>query len=361
MTFRSRRVLPLHGEVRVALGDHVNSDDIVAEAMMPGDVDAVNLSNVLAMPPADVKDCMLKKQGEDIAIGEPIAQTSGIFGMFKKVYKSRYAGTLESVSEHTGQIIIRGEPHRVTMPAYLTGTVVEIIPNEGVVIEANVSFVQGIFGIGGETHGPIRIVTETHDQPLTPDLIREQHKGAIIVGGGRVNDAALEKALKFGVAAVVAGGMDDQDLKDFLGYDLGVAITGSEAIGTTVIITEGFGDIAMAKRTFELLKWREGTEAAVNGATQIRAGVMRPEIVMPIPPGLEIPPIDDSHEAGLLEIGRPVRVIRDPYFGMIGAVDGLPSEPAILGSGSKSRVLSVRFETGEAVIVPRANVELIEG
>ena len=31
-----------------------------------------------------------------------------------------------------------------------------------------------------------------------------------------------------------------------LGYDLGVAITGSERIGLTVVITEGFGEIAMS-------------------------------------------------------------------------------------------------------------------
>ena len=84
------------------------------------------------------------------------------------------------------------------------------------------------------------------------------------------------------MAAIISGGMDDEDLKEILGYDLGVAVTGSEHIGTTLIITEGFGDIAMAERTFNLLKEREGSEAAVNGTTQIRAGVMRPEIVIPL-------------------------------------------------------------------------------
>ena len=45
---------------------------------------------------------------------------------------------------------------------------------------------------------------------------------------------------------------------------------------------------------------------------------------------------------------------------MIGEVAGLPSEPTVLGSGSKARVLEVTLESGERVIVPRANVELIE-
>jgi hypothetical protein len=54
-------------------------------------------------------------------------------------------------------------------------------------------------------------------------------------------------------------------------------------------------------------------------------------------------------------------VIRDPYFGLIGTVRALPREPQTLESGSRARVLEVMFENGDSVIIPRANVELIEG
>ena len=62
----------------------------------------------------------------------------------------------------------------------------------------------------------------------------------------------------------------------------------------------------------------------------------------------------------MLSMGRSVRIIRDPYFGVIGSVSGLPSEPQVLGSGSKARVLEVVLDSGESVVIPRANVELIE-
>jgi hypothetical protein len=55
-----------------------------------------------------------------------------------------------------------------------------------------------------------------------------------------------------------------------------------------------------------------------------------------------------------------VRIIRDPHFGLIGKVSALPSEPQVLGSGSKARVLEVHLESGSKVLVPRANVEIIE-
>jgi hypothetical protein len=163
-----------------------------------------------------------------------------------------------------------------------------------------------------------------------------------------------------GVAAIVSGGIDDSDLKEILGYDLGVAITGTEKIGITIVITEGFGDIAMAGRTHALLASFAGREASVNGATQIRAGVMRPEVVVARKAGDPEPAQGARPEEGALELGTQVRLIRDPYFGLLGSVSALPSEPAVLGSGSKARVLEVKLGDGRSVTVPRANIELIE-
>ena len=360
LTHRCRRMLPIKGDVLVEVGEHVEAEQVVAQTFMPGDIEPVNLANLLSMPPEDVAECMLKQEGDRIEVDEPLARTKGIFGAFKTTYKSRHAGTIETVSATTGQVIIRGEPIPVQVKAYLKGTVIETIPDEGVVIEADVTFVQGIFGVGGEAYGRVKVAAVSHEQELVADMISKDMKGCVIIGGGRVWHEAIEKAVKIGAAAVVAGGIDDQDLKEILGYDLGVAITGTEEIGLTVIITEGFGDIAMAERTFKLLKSREGDYAAVNGATQIRAGVMRPEIVIPLTDEEMAREIEPTHTTGLLEIGRPVRIIRDPYFGLIGEVAALPPEPQVLGSGSKARVLEVKLESGECVTIPRANVELIE-
>lgn len=360
---RARRALPIAGEVLVTKGQTVQARDIVARTYMPGDITPINLANLMSTPPADVPECMLKTVGDRIAVGEPIARSKGIFGMFRSEYRSAVAGTLESVSNTTGQVIIRGQPLPVQTQAYLSGQVVEVLPREGCVIEAPVTYVQGIFGIGGETHGRIAMACATHEEELEADLITPDMKSCVIVGGARLTHEAIERARSVGAAAIVSGGIDDQDLRAVLGYDLGVAITGSEAVGLTIIVTEGFGDIAMALRTFKLLATHVGRDAAVNGTTQIRAGVMRPEVIVPLPADAAPVSIEptDSTDAGLLEVGRSVRVIRDPYFGVIATVSALPHEPAVLGSGSKARVLEVRFESGQTALIPRANVELIEG
>lgn len=357
---RVLRLLPISGDVLVQVGDTVEARDIAAQTHMPGNVTPVNLANKLSMPPGDIAECLLKKQGDRIEVGDLLARTKGIFGLMKTEFKSPAAGTLESISDVTGQLMIRGENIPVEVRAYLKGEVVEVLPSEGVAIEADVTFIQGIFGIGGEAFGPIHMACTRQDEELSENLITADMKDRVVVGGARMTGAAVREAIKVGAAAVVSGGMDDQDLRDILGYDLGVAITGSEKIGTTLIITEGFGDIAMAQRTFELFASRAGDDAAVTGATQIRAGVMRPEILIPLSEEEKSSEPEAEHDSGVLDIGTPVRIIRDPHFGIIGEVGSLPNELRVLGSGSKARVLTVRVPSGEELVVPRANVELIE-
>ena len=151
--------------------------------------------------------------------------------------------------------------------------------------------------------------------------------------------------------------MRDVDLTKFLGYDIGVAITGQEAINVTLIATEGFGNLRMADRTFNLLKTIEGQNASVNGATQIRAGVIRPEVIAPMTSA-----VGEAHVAasgGALEIGTPIRVIREPYFGLLGKVTGLPAQLVTVESGAEVRVLEAMLDDGRGVTVPRANVEII--
>ncbi|WP_298860321.1 hypothetical protein [uncultured Gimesia sp.] len=360
----SRRILPIPGDVLVKVGEQVSSQQIVAQTFMPGDVTPINVANQISVAPAEVPDCMLVSVGEEIRAGDLLARSKGIFGFFKAEMTAKTSGTIESISHVTGQVILRGAPLPIQVRAYQAGTVKEVIPQQGVVIDSEVTFLQGILGIGGEAYGKIQFACQKEDEPLVDSQLNESMRGKIVIGGARMTGKAVKRGIEIGVAAMISGGMDDEDLKEILGYDLGVAVTGSENIGTTLIITEGFGEIAMAARTFRLLKEREGAEAAVNGTTQIRAGVLRPEIVIPLDKNSQADTkshLKQENALGVLEIGVPVRIIRDPYFGLLGQVGDMPTELRKLESGSESRVLEVALDSGETVVVPRANVELIEG
>ncbi len=357
---KTKRILPLKGDVLVKVGDRVKPDDVVARTMLPGPVEPMNIANILGLPPEDVEAAMLKKAGDTVKKDEVIASVKNFF-FFTNECKSKIDGTLESISTVTGQALFRGAPRPVEVKAYIDGEVIEVIPEEGVVIATWGGHLQGIFGIGGETSGPLKRAVSSRKEDLTEKNITDDMKGHVIIGGARVTAEAIQKAIKVGVAAIITGGLDDQDLRNLLGYDLGVAITGKETIGVTLVVTEGFGSISMAERSFDLLCSREGQLACANGATQIRAGVIRPEVIIPTEGDVHAKDEREGYEQGGMDIGSPLRVIRHPYFGKIGKVIDLPSPLTVLESGSHARVVEIQFDDDNSkAVVPRANVELIE-
>jgi hypothetical protein len=288
-----------------------------------------------------------------------IAETEGLFGFFKSDVKSPIDGTVESISDVTGQVVMREAPIPVEVDAYMSGMVKEIIPDEGVIVEADAAFIQGIFGIGGESRGTMEILVDNREQELTTDLLNESHKGKIVVGGSFVNLETYKKALSLQIAGIVVGGFNYYDLEEILGYTLGVAITGSEDLVTSLIVTEGFGNIRMGSRTFDLLHKKNGKFVSINGTTQIRAGVIRPEIVIPLQKS-EIPEtsVYQSDDRGISK-GSLVRIIRAPYFGKMGEVVSLPPELQQMESETMVRVAKVKIDN-DVFSIPRANLEMVE-
>lgn len=356
----SHRILPLLGDVVVKKGDVLKAEDVVARTHLPGKVHAINAVNRLGIQPKDLREYMLKKEGDPVQKDEIIAETKPWVKMLKTVLLSPITGTIETISTVTGQILLREPPKPIQVSAYVDGTVTEIMEKEGVVIETTATLIQGIFGVGGETVGELVIAVNKPDDTLTDDRILPTHKEKIVVGGAFIRHDAFEKARRIGVRGVIIGGFNDEDLKKLLGYDLGVAITGSEEIGLTLILTEGFGQIPIAQKTFELLKSRAGAKASINGATQIRAGVVRPEIVIPYETRkLSGAETDKPVDRGM-EIGDTVRVIRVPYFGKIGRIKALPFSPQTIETEATVRILEIEFSDGSTVMVPRTNVEMIE-
>ena len=352
------RRLPLRGDVLVSVGQHLTAEEIVARTALPGNVTPLNAANILGVTPQEVAASLLIKPGDAVTKDQIIAQAKSFFGMFKSQLKAPITGTLESVSEVTGQLIFRDPPIPVEIDAYLDGRVTEVFPQEGIEIQAQGTFIQGIFGIGGETYGTIHMLVNSPQEILDENKIPVSAARQILIGGSRVTLGAVQKAIQAKAAAIVVGGFSSLDLRKLLGYELGVAITGTEQIGLTLILTEGFGEIAMAHRTFDLLQRHEGHLASCSGATQIRAGVMRPEIIIARKDVTHHVPHD--YEGKGLEPGMLVRVIREPYFGQLGKVTALPSELKPLETEARVRVMEVQLESGEQVTLPRANIEIIE-
>jgi len=358
-TIRKRRMLPLEGNVLVQQGQQVAADGVIAEAALPGPVHPVNVVNRLGIRPEEIRNFMVKKEGESVRRDEPLAETRPWLRWLKTVCSAPVDGVVESISEVTGQVMLREPPQVVAVRAYVAGTVVEVLPKEGAVVEAEAALVQGIFGVGGECSGVLRVLSRSPDEVLGAGAIGSECRGCIIVIGAEVTAGLVKEALAAGAAAVVAGGMSAEELRLVLGRELGVAVTGSERIGLTVVLTEGFGRMAIAERTFALLKQLEGRGASACGATQIRAGVVRPEVVVPLE-GAPAGAGRTGADADGLREGDRVRIIRQPHFGLIGEVVELVPDRVQIETEAKVRVLRVRAADNQTWTVPRANVEIIK-
>jgi hypothetical protein len=353
------RRLPMKGEVLVKEGDPVESGTVVARTELPGGIRPVNAASLLGVEPKDLPDRMLVREGDLVEGGERIAATKGFLGLFPSSVAAPGKGTIERISPITGQVILREPPRPVTLKAYIDGEVAKVLPEEGAIIRAEAAFIQGIFGLGGETRGGIAVKVAGPGDVLEPDALDQGDAGKIIVGGSLVGMEALKRAIEINAAGVVTGGVDYQDLERLPGSGGAAGITGVESLKTTIVVTEGFGRVAMAQQVFDLISRFDGHDASMNGATQIRAGVIRPEVIIGLAHRSDEEAAGPRKEGAALEVGTLVRVIREPYFGVIGRVASLPAEP--LRMESEIRAAGVAIETSDAglIEVPRSNVEII--
>ena len=353
---RTRR-LPIAGDVLVGKGDAVQFDQVVARANLPGDIETVRAADILNIDPDEVPEALNIKEGDSVEEGQIIAEIRFFFNLFSAQAEASTTGTVEFISDVTGHVGIRKPPVPVDVNAYISGKVADVLEGTGVIIETRGALVQGIFGVGGEKQGVLKVIAQPGDT-LTVGALPEDCSGLVLAGGCNVPADVLREAGKRGAVGVVTGSIGDADLREYLGYDLGVAITGHEDVPVTLIVTEGFGDLHMAQRTWDVLSELEGKHASLNGATQIRAGAMRPEVIVP----LESEEVsgDDSEHSHELSVDTAIRIIRVPYFGKLAKVSELPPEPVTIESGATVRVLKAKLDSGEEVLVPRANVEIID-
>jgi hypothetical protein len=358
------RSLPINGVIKVKIGDVVNANDTIITADMPGDTVILKLAEKMGITPEEVIKNLKVQEGDIVANNTLIAQSIAFFGLLKNSYLSPLEGIVEFVTVSTGHIGIQRPSTPISKKAFIGGRVVEINDNNSVTILSKCSYLQGIFGVGGEMIGKLRVLDGTFDSILVEEIIPTNCSGEILVGGYAPTAGAIKKARNCGACGLITGSIEDQSLNDLVGYELGIALTGDEDLDFTLIITEGFGKIPMSSRITKLLSEHNGQEASITGATQVRAGAVRPEIIIS---GL----YGEQHEIvvkaeGLNEIkkslvpGSIVRIVRYPYFGKFATITELVKESREIASGARTRVVKLKLEEdGSEVIVPRSNIELV--
>lgn len=357
------RELPVPGNATVKVGDHVSPDVVVTQGEIPGEIVVVNPVDELGMPFAALKDAYRVRLQESVNAGAVLVSAKFFFGLVKSEVSAPVTGTVAFITSDQGRIGIQIPPTKAERIAYCGGRVVGIDKLGAVELETEATLIQGIFGVGGERVGRIHKLPVAVDHIIDLKDLPADCSNLILVGGMGPADGVLEEAQRRGAVGFVCGSITSSILRRFVGEEIGVAVTGDEDVTMSLVITEGFGKIPMSQRVFDVLGARHGSLGGINGTTQVRAGAVRPEVVVPFDEEQRavLGPADSGNDRGLplLEIGRRVRIIRYPLFGALGVVVGLPEELTVIETGAALRVTRITLDDGREVVVPRSNIELL--
>lgn len=333
----------------------------------------VSVAKELDIWPASLRMYMRFQEGAEVKQGMALAAAPRGVNFMDYSY-SPVSGIIEKVCTKTGTVTIVRPIKATVVDAYLPGVVTEVVSDRGAVVETTGAVIQGVFGIGFENYGTLRVLARHAGDEVGADRVPDNCNGLVLVAGSHISYEALRKALDGGATGVISGGADSGDLVKLIGKEIGVGITGQEDIPMTVILTEGFGGMAMADRIFGLLARADGRPVSLNGSTQVRAGVIRPEIVLAdqaaaqtateaeaeagAEAGAGAGPANQPVALNQAYVGARVRVVAKPYFGLWGTVVALPEERRRVESEIEVRTAEVRLDDGRVVGVPDANLEI---
>lgn len=362
---RIERTLPQAGEVLVRIGQRVEPEDIVARALLSLPPHIINVARALAIPPARVERAMVREVGNKVAEGEVLARSSRIGG---RTCPATVSGIIVAVDNETGYVTLAPDPQPVELLANVRGIVMDVRPYESVVIETPAAQVYGVWGMGDERSGVLKLLVTDPSEQITDDKIDARHAYAILIGGSGLTAAALRRAVQENVRGVITGSIEEHELRAFLAWanrsdwHTGVGTwqvpdpQRSADPGLTLIVTEGFGTQPMSEAIFYLLTSLDQREALIEGVTQLRYPLRRPRVVVPLTAagGGQVEPPRPP-----LRPGATVRLLDPAHLGQSAFVRSVPALPRTLESGVRTHAVEVMQEGGEPFFLPRTAIEVI--
>jgi hypothetical protein len=342
-TIRRERLLPVEGEILVNIGARVEPMSTVARAQVPGRYYILNVAQRLRVLPDAVDKYVQVKPGQEVKTGQVVARRRTGLGLSSRVVRAPKDGVVAAVGG--GRVLLESVSEPIEVSAYLSGTVSNVMPGKGVLIETVGAWIQGVWGLGGESFGVLKVLSKQPDRPLRARSIDVGCHSAVLVGGSTLDQAALQQALEMQVRGIIIGSLPPSLIG--LARDMPFPI----------IVTDGLGRAPMAKPIFQLLRTNDGREAAISGLTHSRWGAVRPEIVISLPAGRAGSP---PAPGATLKVGMQVRLIRGAALGAMGTVRSLPLRPMSLETGARVWGAFVDLEGDEQEqFVPLFNLELL--
>jgi len=337
---RRTRMLPVPGKLLVRAGQKVTATDVVAEARLNVQHLVLDVSRGLGYPPDQVDQFVNRKVGDEVSQGDVIA---GPVGVIHRMVRCPKDGRIVAIGG--GQVLVEINNAPYEMQAGISGLVVDLIPDRGVVIETTGVLVQGVWGNQKSDKGILTVIANGPNDPLTSAKLDVSMRGVVALAGPCSKAEALKVAGEIPVRGLI--------LPSITGDLVPIAAQ----LPIPIVVLEGFGNLPMDRQAYQVLSTNEKREVVVNACALDRLTGERPEVIIPLPAVGQIP---TPREADIFAPGQTVRILRAPYTAAIGTLVSLRPGQVIFPSGLRAQSATVRLENGEQVAVPLANLEVIE-
>lgn len=337
---RRTRLLPSPGRVLVNPGQKVAATDVIADSRINSQHMVLDIGRGLGMPAEQVDRYITRKVGEEVNEGDVVA---GPVGVFPRTVRAPHSGRVVAVGG--GQVLLELQSAPFELLAGLSGMVVEVVPERGAIIETVGALVQGAWGNGKIDKGILNVVCHTPGEDLSTGQLDVSMRGVVALGGPCTSEEVLRTAAEIPLRGLILPSVT-ANLESV-----------ARELALPILLLEGFGRIPLNRTAFQVLSTNDKREVIVNALTRSRRGGERPEVIIPLPSTGQIP---RPREADIFAPGQTVRLVRMPYLAAIGTLVAIRPGQNTFQSGIHAPAAVVRLENGDQVIVPLANLEVIE-
>lgn len=339
-TIHRERLLPIPGRVVVRAGQKVSATDVIAEARLVTRHMLLDIARGLGVSSEEADEHIGRKAGDQVAKGDVIA---GPLGVFNRTVRAPNDARIVSIG--AGQALLELESDPFILHAGIPGTVLELVPDRGAIIETYGALVQGVWGNNQIDKSLLSVVATNPEDELTPEQLDVSRRGAVVLGGYCPNGDVLRAAANLPLRGLILSSMPSN------------LIAQASDISFPIVVIEGFGKLPMNHLAFNLLATNANREVTVNASAWNADTGDRPEAIIPLPVDN---PVSAPRESDIFAPGQVVRIVRPPNAASAGTLVSIRPGLTAFPSGIRAAAGVVRLSSEEQVVIPLANLDVIE-
>ncbi|HDN04821.1 MAG TPA: hypothetical protein ENF27_02670 [Chloroflexi bacterium] len=338
-SIKRERVLPVAGHVLVRRMQKVSPSDVIVVAPLVSQFVLMDIAQGLNVNPARADELLQRQAGEDLVQGDVIA---GPVGLFKRVVRAPQEGMVRIAGE--GKVLYEISSPDFELQAGMEGTITNIIPERGAIIETKGALIQGVWGNGKTTYGVVQPTSNDLLKELVVEQLNIGFRGAIITAGFCRSPEVLEAAGIVPVKGLILGSMSAN------------LIPLAKKMDYPIMIIDGFRETPMNKAAEKILIENKDKNIALNAQELDTFQGNFPEGIISQSSTSEP---DLPSEVETLKAGKKVIIINGPQAPQIGEIEKIISGKQVLSNGVETQLAEVTLANEKSTIIPLTNLEII--